>query len=162
MDRGGALTGWHVLKRLLQAIPLQAAFPLFFLLLLGSAACRRAEDPAYVRGSAVVMAVPGVEVMKPDAWDFDFLTFLPLATRDERGELLRRKRSSSLPASVLRSRLPEAAQPPAQPPAQAREGAWVGALRRSCCAIPTPLDRTGTVRSTSGSGGSEPPGKRSR
>ncbi len=33
------------------------------------------------------MAVPNVEVVKPDVWDLDFLIFLPLATQNERGEL---------------------------------------------------------------------------
>lgn len=49
--------------------------------------CRDARDPALERGSTVVMAVPDVSVMKPDAWDLDFLTFLPLATLNENGEL---------------------------------------------------------------------------
>ncbi|MGH7564722.1 MAG: ABC transporter substrate-binding protein [Gemmatimonadota bacterium] len=50
-------------------------------------ACERGGDPAYARGSTVVMAVPDVEAVKPDNWDLDFLTFLPLAKQDERGEL---------------------------------------------------------------------------
>jgi peptide/nickel transport system substrate-binding protein len=49
--------------------------------------CGRNDDPAYARGSTVVMAVPDVEAVKPDNWDLDFLTFLPLAKQSERGEL---------------------------------------------------------------------------
>jgi peptide/nickel transport system substrate-binding protein len=55
-------------------------------LALAYVGCGRAEDPAYDRGSTVVMAVPDVEAVKPDNWDLDFLTFLPLATWN-RGEL---------------------------------------------------------------------------
>jgi peptide/nickel transport system substrate-binding protein len=33
------------------------------------------------------MAVPNAEAVKPDAWDLDYLMFLPLATQNERGEL---------------------------------------------------------------------------
>jgi peptide/nickel transport system substrate-binding protein len=33
------------------------------------------------------MAVPDVEAVKPDNWGLDFLTFLPLAKQNERGEL---------------------------------------------------------------------------
>jgi len=33
------------------------------------------------------MAVPDASVLKPDAWDLDFLTFLPLATLNEKGVL---------------------------------------------------------------------------
>lgn len=44
-------------------------------------------DRAYARGSTVVMAVPDVRVVLPDAVGLDFLVFLPLATQDERGEL---------------------------------------------------------------------------
>ena len=57
------------------------------LTVLGGLACARAEDPADARGTTVVMAVPNVEVLKPDVWDLDFLTFLPLAKLNERGEL---------------------------------------------------------------------------
>jgi peptide/nickel transport system substrate-binding protein len=39
------------------------------------------------RGSTVVMAVPDVEAVKPDQWNLDFLTFLPLAKLNARGEL---------------------------------------------------------------------------
>ncbi len=49
--------------------------------------CGRNEDPASARGSTVVMAVPDVEAVKPDNWGLDFLTFLPLAKQNERGEL---------------------------------------------------------------------------
>lgn len=55
-----------------------------------SVACRAggaARDPAYARGPALVMAVPGLDAVKPDNWDLDFLTFLPLAKRDAHGEL---------------------------------------------------------------------------
>lgn len=51
------------------------------------AACGRPEDPALARGSTVVMAIPDVEAVKPDQWDLDFLTFLPLAKESVRGEL---------------------------------------------------------------------------
>jgi hypothetical protein len=37
------------------------------MLALGAAGCRNADDPAYARGSTVVMAVPDVEAVKPDA-----------------------------------------------------------------------------------------------
>jgi len=58
------------------------------MLALGAAAgCGRSDDPAYARGSTVVMAVPDVEAVKPDNWDLDFLTFLPLAKQNARGEL---------------------------------------------------------------------------
>ncbi len=53
---------------------------------LGACACARG-DPAEARGTTVVMAVPNVEVLKPDVWDLDFLTFLPLAKLNEHGEL---------------------------------------------------------------------------
>ena len=56
-------------------------------LLVGAAACGRPGDPAYARGSTVVMAVPDVEAVKPDDWDLDLLTFLQLAKQNERGEL---------------------------------------------------------------------------
>ncbi len=56
-------------------------------LFVGVAACRRVEDPAYARGSTVVMAVPDVEAVKPDVSGLDFLTFLPLAKWNELGEL---------------------------------------------------------------------------
>ena len=56
-------------------------------LLLGSLSCRRGEDPGYDRGSTVVMAVPDVEAVKPDVWNLDFLTFLPLAKWNGLGEL---------------------------------------------------------------------------
>ena len=49
--------------------------------------CRNARDPALERGATVVMAVPDASVLKPDAWDLDFLTFLPLANWNEHGEL---------------------------------------------------------------------------
>ncbi len=54
---------------------------------LGSLACARGEDPAYARGTTVVMAVANVEDVKPDQWDLDFLTFLTLAKQNEHGEL---------------------------------------------------------------------------
>lgn len=49
--------------------------------------CGHGEDPAASRGSTLVMAVPDVEAVKPDNWDLDFLTFLPLAKQNEHGEL---------------------------------------------------------------------------
>lgn len=55
-------------------------------LALAAAGCRRGGDPAYRRGSTLVMAVSDVNDIKPDATDLDFLVFLPLATRDEKGE----------------------------------------------------------------------------
>jgi hypothetical protein len=73
-----------------QAVPAAIARRdwLLQMLALGAAAgCRRGEDPAYTRGSTVVMAVPDVEDVKPDNWDLDFLTFLPLAKQNARGEL---------------------------------------------------------------------------
>lgn len=49
--------------------------------------CGRGNDPAYARGSTIVMTVPDARALQPDAWDLDFLTFLPLARQDQRGEL---------------------------------------------------------------------------
>lgn len=49
--------------------------------------CGHGEDPAATRGSTLVLAVPDVEAVKPDNWDLDFLTFLPLAKQNEHGEL---------------------------------------------------------------------------
>ena len=49
--------------------------------------CGPSEDPAYERGSTLILAVPDVEAVKPDNWDLDFLTFLPLAKENEQGEL---------------------------------------------------------------------------
>ncbi len=57
------------------------------LLLFGGLSCRRPDDPASARGSTVVMAVDVVSAVLPDAWDLDFLTFLPLAKQNEHGEL---------------------------------------------------------------------------
>lgn len=54
---------------------------------LAAIGCRWAGDPAYRRGSTLVMAVSDVNDIKPDVTDLDFLLFLPLATMDERGEL---------------------------------------------------------------------------
>ena len=54
---------------------------------LSGLSCSRPDDSASVRGSTVVMAVPSVEDVKPDMWDLDFLTFLPLAKQNEHGEL---------------------------------------------------------------------------
>ncbi|MEJ2312643.1 MAG: ABC transporter substrate-binding protein [Gemmatimonadales bacterium] len=65
-----------------------AAFLLSWVVILaGAAACERSEDRALARGSTLVMAVPDFEAVKPDNWDLDFLTFLPLAKRGERGDL---------------------------------------------------------------------------
>ena len=58
------------------------------MLTIAAAGCGRAGDSAYARGSTVVMAVPDVEAVKPDNWDLDFLTFLPLAKQNARGELV--------------------------------------------------------------------------
>ena len=57
------------------------------LLLLGGLSCHRPDDPASARGSTLVMAIDDVEAVKPDNWDLDFLTFLPLAKQNEHGEL---------------------------------------------------------------------------
>lgn len=54
-------------------------------LTLGGLSCGRRDDPAYARGSTLVMAVPEVENVKPDDWDLDFLTFLTLAKQNEHG-----------------------------------------------------------------------------
>ncbi len=54
---------------------------------LSGLSCHRPDDPAYARGSTVVMAVGGVSAVLPDAWDLDLLTFLPLAKQNEHGEL---------------------------------------------------------------------------
>jgi len=62
-------------------------FELAVLALLIAGGCREARDPAFDRGATVVMAVPDASVMKPDAWNLDFLTFLSLATLNEHGEL---------------------------------------------------------------------------
>ena len=43
------------------------------LIVLGDFGCTRREDPAYARGTTVVMAIPNFEALKPDAWDLDFL-----------------------------------------------------------------------------------------
>ena len=58
------------------------------MLTIAAAGCRRADDSAYARGSTVVMAVPDIEAVKPDNWDLDFLTFLPLGKQNARGELV--------------------------------------------------------------------------
>ncbi|HUP20931.1 MAG TPA: ABC transporter substrate-binding protein [Gemmatimonadota bacterium] len=61
------------------------------LVLLSAAGCGaagdRAADPAYARGSTVVMGVTDLDAVKPDNSDLDFLYLLPLAKRDERGDL---------------------------------------------------------------------------
>ena len=61
--------------------------PLAAGVLLALTGCREARDPGLERGATVVMAVPDARVLEPNAWDLDFLTFLPLATWNERGEL---------------------------------------------------------------------------
>jgi hypothetical protein len=38
------------------------------MLALGAAGCRNAGDPAYARGSTLVMAVPDVRVLDYDEW----------------------------------------------------------------------------------------------
>jgi len=55
--------------------------------LLALTGCRSPRDPALDRGNTIVMAVPDASVLKPDAWDLDFLTFLPRAVQNEKGEL---------------------------------------------------------------------------
>lgn len=50
-------------------------------------ACGSGEDPAYARGSTVVIAVRDARDVLPDATALDFLSFLPLATRNDQGEL---------------------------------------------------------------------------
>jgi peptide/nickel transport system substrate-binding protein len=69
------------------------------LVVLGGFACARGEDPADARGTTVIMAVPNVEVVKPDVWDLDFLIFLPLAKLNEHGELEGRLARSWEPSS---------------------------------------------------------------
>jgi peptide/nickel transport system substrate-binding protein len=54
---------------------------------LAAIGCNRNEDPAYARGSTVVMAVPDIEEVKPDMSDLDLLIFLPLAKQNELGKL---------------------------------------------------------------------------
>lgn len=56
-------------------------------LALATIGCRRDGDTAERRGSTVIMAVPDASVLQPNAWDLDFLTFLPLATLNDKGEL---------------------------------------------------------------------------
>ena len=56
-------------------------------LALAAAACRRGGDPAYRRGSTVIMAVSSVNDIKPDESDLDFLVFSPLTELDEHGAL---------------------------------------------------------------------------
>jgi len=68
-------------------IPRVRIFVVAALVVFGGFACARREDPAAVRGTTVVMAVPNIEVLKPDKWDLDFLTFLPMAKLNEHGEL---------------------------------------------------------------------------
>jgi len=71
--------------RILTHLPGRAFLLLAAVALTG---CRReAADPGLDRGATVVMAVPDARVLKPDEWDLDFLTFLPLATFNEHGEL---------------------------------------------------------------------------
>ncbi|MGK2934019.1 MAG: ABC transporter substrate-binding protein [Gemmatimonadaceae bacterium] len=55
--------------------------------LLGLTGCRDARDPGLDRGTTIVMAIPDASALKPDAWDLDFVSFLPLATLNEKGEL---------------------------------------------------------------------------
>ena len=56
-------------------------------LVLVAASCRRGGDPAYRRGSTVIMAVSSVNDIKPDESDLDFLVFSPLTELDEHGAL---------------------------------------------------------------------------
>lgn len=58
-----------------------------YMLALVALGCGGGDDPAYSRGSTVVMAVDDVSAVLPDAWDLDFLTFLPLAKGNQHGEL---------------------------------------------------------------------------
>lgn len=57
------------------------------LIVLGNFACTQREDPAYARGTTVVMAIIHSDDLKPDETNLDFLTFLPLAKLNEHGEL---------------------------------------------------------------------------
>jgi len=68
-------------------IPRVRIFVVAALVVLGGLACAQREDPFHARGTTVVMAVPNIEVLKPDEWDLDFLTFLPMAKLNEHGEL---------------------------------------------------------------------------
>ena len=61
-------------------------------LALAAAGCRRSDDPAYSRGSTIIVAYCcGKQVFVP-SWDMEakFLVFLPLVTEDENGELAER------------------------------------------------------------------------
>jgi len=71
-------------SKLLVPLVYLSAVVLAFLLVTCTSSDR---DPALDRGSTQVMAVPDVEAVKPDNWNLDFLTFLPLAKVDEHGEL---------------------------------------------------------------------------
>ncbi len=74
--------------RTLGRLPGRALVLLALLAAVAISSCRHeARDPGLDRGATVVMAVPDASVMKPYEWDLDFLTFLPLATWNERGEL---------------------------------------------------------------------------
>ncbi len=73
-----------VTSKLQESLVCLSAVVLAFLVVTCTSSDR---DPAYDRGSTLVMAVPDVEAVKPDNWNLDFLTFLPLAKVDENGEL---------------------------------------------------------------------------
>jgi len=75
------------MKKLIQQTHRRSLLACTCCLTLTCLGCGSDEDPAIARGSTVVMAVPDVEDVKPDNWDLDFLTFLPLAKQNEHGEL---------------------------------------------------------------------------
>lgn len=57
---------------------------------LAAAGCARHDSRGNARASTVIMAVNGVNDIKPDVTDADFLVFSPLVESDERGELVPR------------------------------------------------------------------------
>ncbi len=58
-------------------------------LAMATAGCSRRDDPAYGRGSTVVVAVSDPSILRP-GFNFDVLIFLPLAQIDDKGELVPR------------------------------------------------------------------------
>ena len=57
------------------------------MLALSAAGCGRGEDRTASRATTLTMAVGEIRWIKPDVTDLDQLIFLPLATRNERGDL---------------------------------------------------------------------------
>lgn len=55
-------------------------------LALSAAGCRRTGDPAYKRGSTLIIAVSDVNQILPDATDLDLMVFLPLAKMSDTGD----------------------------------------------------------------------------